>query len=1221
MAIFDIEKDDLKRLSELHLEELIARLAEAEVSANGYSPAYVHWSGSINASDSGIDIHVQVPSEIFCTGYLERSDTILQAKKHSMPRSAILGEMYDDQEDLTATIAEQLSKGGSYIIVSLSDDCSPTMRKDRLTAMKDAVKGIPKSNQFHLDFYDRSKLTQWLRQHPSVLLWVKEKLGQGYSGWKPYGAWSNPPDGIDDTLIADEGVVITLPKGNTLGIEDAIEPLRELIRTTSKSVRITGLSGVGKTRIVQALFDETIGANPLDRTAVIYVDTGDCPEPSATSMLERLITEGKKATLVLDNCPSELHSSLAQKVSVDGVNVRLITIEYDIQDDKPQITEVVHIEATGPQLAEKLLFRRFPAIGQLNARRIAEFSDGNSRVALAIAERVEEGVSLGKLSDEQLFSRLFEQRKSPDNDLRGLAEILSLVYSFSVSSSGDDENELDILALIGGFTRRELFRAVGSLTQRHIIQQRSHWRAILPHAIANRLAESALNSFSADEIRSAFEQSGSQRLLMSFAHRLGLLHDHPVVGEIAETWLGPEGLLGKLLELDARGEQILGYIAPAAPQAVLKCIERELVDAEYIIPDSGLHSCRYTILNLLKSLAYEADLFDQCVGTLLRIADGEKEDNSQNSARGILEGFFRAYLSGIHASLQQRLAVIQECLKSESAKRRSLGFKMLQESLGSHWSGFGSRDFGARPRDYGFYPDYDELLEWRYAFINIAVELGISGDSESKSSARGMFANTFGGLWEQEDLRPKLISSARLLHQHSSWSEGLHAIRAKNYFSRKDEDGDVSQISIELIDLEKELEPADLIARIQAYVLPARHSYWSLDSEFESDGDQKYEDSRKRLADRATALGAEFSASELSFSDLGERLFEGYGTSLIGSFGNGLVQGTSDTRTCWNQLIGYLDLVKDGVSNYAVFAGFIEAVDSVNRAEAQELLDQCAQHPGLCQVLVGLHPTQLFTEEDLDRCMSALECPGVNPRIYESLIWRNEYAHLSTSRIYDLACRILNLPDGDEVLLEALSMKLHRTDENADVLGSEFRKIGLEAAIKRFQKEDHDIGGSIDYSLEKVISASLRFEGNEALKLEWLDTILAVAERNYGFDIGFAKTIGTTISLMHTEFLDRVFDAHGEQLELRLAFIINGGIRRSLLARSDVSDLIQWCRLRDDDSVWAKIAYGLNHWSSSVEQQGKSLSEAAIQFLEASPDPEPVLEVFCGKCHAEFMVG
>lgn len=300
--------------------------------------------------------------------------------------------------------------------------------------------------------------------------------------------------------------------GQNLSIEDAINPMRDLIRSTNKAVRITGLSGVGKTRIVQALFDETIGTGALDRTIAVYVDTGAEPEPSATAMLDRLIAEGRRAIMVLDNCPSELHSSLASKVSATSGKVSLITVEYDIRDDKPQTTEVIHIEAVGPEVAEQLVNRRFPGIGQINARRIAVFADGNARVALAIAERVEEGESLAQLSDTQLFNRLFEQRNHPDENLREQAEILSLVYSFSVSIPKDAHCELEVLSSLSGYSQTQLFRTVSKLLDRHVVQKRGYWRAILPHAIANKLAASALNSIPIEQLRLTFEAAGRQRL-------------------------------------------------------------------------------------------------------------------------------------------------------------------------------------------------------------------------------------------------------------------------------------------------------------------------------------------------------------------------------------------------------------------------------------------------------------------------------------------------------------------------------------------------------------------------------------------------------------------------------------------------------------------------------------------------------------------------------------
>lgn len=546
MAIFDIEKDDLLRLTDTLLEELIARLAEAEIASNGHSPAGVSWSGSIKAPDEGIDIHVKVGTPKLDAGFLSRPDTIFQSKKDSMPKSAITAEMIKGGE-LNPTISNQAKIGGAYVIVSLADDCSPPMKKDRLDAMRAAVENDLNANNIHLDFFDRSRLAQWLRQHPSVLIWVKAKLGQGYSGWQSYGAWSNPPKGAPDMLISAPGVTVQVPteRGRKLSIGDAIEPMRHLIRTSSKAIRITGLSGVGKTRIVQALFDEAVGDHPLDRTIAVYVDTGQNPDPSASAMLDRLIAEGRHAVMILDNCPSDLHSALASKVSAASCDVSLITVEYDIRDDKPQTTEVIHIEANGPDVAEELILRRFPKIGQGNARRVAEFADGNARVALAIAERVEQGEGLAELSDEELFNRLFQQRKGQDGDLREQAETLSLVYSFSVSDPEVGQNELEVLGSISGHSKAELFRAVSKLAERHVVQKRANWRAILPHAVANRLARSALESVPVATLRTTFEAPGNSRLLMSFAHRLGLMHDHPVAKEIVEAWLQPGDLLGE----------------------------------------------------------------------------------------------------------------------------------------------------------------------------------------------------------------------------------------------------------------------------------------------------------------------------------------------------------------------------------------------------------------------------------------------------------------------------------------------------------------------------------------------------------------------------------------------------------------------------------------------------------------------------------------------------
>lgn len=1206
MAIFDIEKDDLLRLSDVQLEELIARLVEAEISAQGHGQAYVNWSGSINATDGGIDIRVQVPVDVLSTGFLERPDTIFQAKKHSMPAGKIKNEMLEGNK-LHPTISEQAENGGSYIIVSLGDDCSPRMKKDRLTAMQVAVDGDPNGSRLHLDFYDRSKLAQWLRQHPSILLWTKEKLGQGYSGWQAYGPWSKPPQGAIDALISAPGVTISLPSngGQKLSIEKAIAPMRDLIRSTNKAVRITGLSGVGKTRIVQALFDETVGTDALDRTSVVYVDTGEEPNPSATAMLDRLIAENRRATLVLDNCPSDLHAILASKVSTTDRDVKLITVEYDIQEDKPQTTEVIHIEADGPEVSEQLLVRRFPNIGQVNARRIAEFAAGNARVSLAIAERVEQGESLAQLSDVQLFKRLFEQTKGSDESLKEQAEILSLVYSFSVSTGENDQSELEILASISDFSHRQLHRSVKKLSDRHIIQKRAHWRAILPHAIANRLAKSALDSIPIKQLRETFEASGHERLLMSFAHRLGLLHEHPVAIEIVEAWLQPYGRLGQLLTLDNLRARILQYVAPVAPDTLLDRIEAELTQNNFAGMNSPHNTQRTTILNLLQSLAYEPSAFSRSILLMIGVSDHEDQNNNYDAVRVKIKRFFQPYLSGTHASLEQRVAVLRGCMTSEHIGRKSLGFDMLSTALsGPSWSGSGISEFGARPRDFGFHPSQKELAEWRIAFIDFAVEIGTSGDPNLESSARQTLATRFGILWKQVAIRDKLIDAARTLHSNAPWIEGWKAIRSTIYFNhtkRKDKDN-CEPLPENLALLNKDLEPQGLIQEIMTYVLDQNRDVFTLGIDIE------HTDSNSE--DKAFQLGNDFAVSGHSFYDLGSSLFKIGNLPYRFAFGKGLAKGVHDLKVGWQQLLDYLNLQPEVQMNYDVFAGFIEGVHAVDPALTQELLDECSHHPKLKCALIGLHPSSNFTEADLDRCMALLDDLEISPWMYDSILWRDTYASLPAYRLLNLAQKLLKKKGGDDVILHALSMKLHDKNKIQDVLGADWRQIGLRAGIQRLSRDYADINQMTEYDVDKVVSSALRFEGNETEKQEWLDAIFTFVDRDYGHIHAFRDAIATTASIMPKAFLNYLFGT-GELLEHRRFFISTDYDQQSPLSKIDIDTLIAWCREKSDANIWKFIASGIELWSQ--EQNEVSITKSAIQFLEAAPDRMSVVSTFSSR--------
>ncbi len=97
---------------------------------------------------------------------------------------------------------------------------------------------------------------------------------------------------------------------------------------------------------------------------------------------------------------------------------------------------------------------------------------------------------------------------------------------------------------------------------------------------------------------------------------------------------------------------------------------------------------------------------------------------------------------------------MNECIASSIITRKSLGLKMLSTALdGPPWSGFGVGEFGARPRDYGYEPNYDELVEWRGAFIDVIIQLAASGDPELERPARSIRLTNSGNLVSRSNAR------------------------------------------------------------------------------------------------------------------------------------------------------------------------------------------------------------------------------------------------------------------------------------------------------------------------------------------------------------------------------------------------------------------------------------------------------------------------------------
>ena len=164
-------------------------------------------------------------------------------------------------------------------------------------------------------------------------------------------------------------------------------------------------------------------------------------------MAGNLIARRERAILIVDNCNPNTHSELVRLCASDGSQISLITVEYDVRDDEPEQTDVFRLQSASRDLVAEWIKQSFPHVSQVDRERIAEFSDGNFRVAGALAQTLRKGETLGSLKNRDLLERIFRQRNEPDPQLLRVAGTLA-----SYSIDGEDISDEGELALLGGIS-------------------------------------------------------------------------------------------------------------------------------------------------------------------------------------------------------------------------------------------------------------------------------------------------------------------------------------------------------------------------------------------------------------------------------------------------------------------------------------------------------------------------------------------------------------------------------------------------------------------------------------------------------------------------------------------------------------------------------------------------------------------------------------------------
>lgn len=957
-------------------------------------------------------------------------------------------------------------------------------------------------------------------------------------------------------------------------------------------MRIVGLSGVGKSRFVQALFEDRVGDNPLDPSSVIYADLGDTLDPTANDLVGQLATLDQSVYLVLDNCPPDVHSRLATRIQQADAKIKLITVEYDVADDKPESTDVVRLDVKDGAIAEKLVRRRFPDLGQVNAKAISDFAGGNARLALALAEQVEDSEDLSSFTNQDFFARLFRQRQADDPNLLPAAEILSLVYSFDISLSGEDKDELHVLAQLGEHTALQLYQSAELLLRRQIAQKRGQWRAVLPHAIANKLARSALGKIPVPLLRRVFEAPESARLLSSFGKRLGFLHDNDVAEEFVETWLAPGGLLSNLMEIDDNGLQLLTNIAPVNPMAVLAAIETCANGSGGDSFTSRSNPRFSEIVELLVLLAYDDELFDRSVSILMLFVTSEAIDENYDSVRNKLNTLFQLCLSGTHATPERREDWIKKYVFSTDTHERLVGLGMLEAALESrHWNGASTFEFGARPRDFGYLPNGEnDELDWFRRFLSIAKTGALSQNEQVKRRCRKLIADQLRSLWRYADLRAELMALANELNDDDPWIEGWRAARMIIRFDEPKSDDPIDQ---DLHDLADNLSPKGLVSEVSAHVIGTGWDH--LDEDVDTDDAAKWEKARIRAQERAQELGKQVASVRDVLSELDTSIFSGHGNLLM-FFGQGLAEATEDKIELWHVLTEAYSRAPKTQWNVGVLVGVIKVINDADPAAADRILEECLNRPELRPILLRLQEEVSLEPHGINRLRRLIDCEDVPVWQLSGIGWSEPWDEVSEQHVAELLEQLSRREDGARVAIDALGMRFFRQRKNDHVASPQIRKLALLIAegAMRLPVDTHD--PHLDHHLERVLKISFlpdeHPEECAAIVDALVDDVICARRRYSELDHSAALIAKR---MPHALLSKLKYDADPAGYRMYLTF--RSRHDKALLADVAPEDLTSWCK---EDNSSDRIIFAID--AIEVFTSEGHLTQQALHLLEHAPD-------------------
>lgn len=677
-TLHTIEADHISRLAPGQLVTLLRTLLYCEARPGGQA---VHVPQQISVPDDGED--GSWDGEVKANENIPETFTVYQSKAEELEPADCAAAMLASDGTIKPAVAKVLRRKGAYVFFCGRPYVQMARGIERrvaaaVDALKKAGAVLRRTRPIH--FLDANKIAAWTNRHAAAVAHVAM-------------CCQLPPVGVLRTWTdwGRDGVCSTTFYSNAR-LDTEIVSLRDHLAKPGAIARVTGYSGLGKTRLAFEALRPPSGGTDIGQAilshAVGYLDMEHSPE-HVLAVVSTIEASGMTGLLVIDNCSKGDHTKLLEIVQRLNSRLSLLTLDYEPEYPLPG---VVYIQLEPEMLMDVVprMLKDLPAARRLNEAQlnhIAAFAGGFPQIAALMAE-AGDTLDLAGLDQKGLAHRILWGRATSNEAARKAICALSLFAHVGFDGEARAQKAFVREQLCGPPvpSERDFDTLLRPFVERRLVQKAGDYRLVAPTPLAVALAAHWWELATADELASLLPLIEKAGMTEAFCRRAGQLHFSPTASALVEQLLGPTGPLSDAGVLSSGpGSQLFRAFVELNPDAACDCLWRVFGDANLELL-RRVREGRRNLVWALEKICWRRSEFLRGAEIMLRFAAAENE-NYTNNATGQFRHLFQLFLSGTQMPAIERLAVLEKGLASQNTDMR----RICVEALGV---GLNARHFG-----------------------------------------------------------------------------------------------------------------------------------------------------------------------------------------------------------------------------------------------------------------------------------------------------------------------------------------------------------------------------------------------------------------------------------------------------------------------------------------------------------------------------------------------